>query len=223
MIELNDYLQKLLAECRAAFGDRLLYVGLQGSYQRGEATENSDIDVMVVLDRFSVKDMDAYRELLERVGCSEKACGFICGREELARWNPLEVRQLRRTTEDLYGDLSEYLPAATREDEINFVKLSLGDLYHELCHRYIHADRETNERRFRGTCKRLFFLIWEMYYLESGEFAATKSALKELVPEEDRLMLTMAELPDGFDFDGAFAAVFSWCRDAFSRTERIRS
>ncbi|MBQ9141799.1 MAG: nucleotidyltransferase domain-containing protein [Lachnospiraceae bacterium] len=29
------------------FGDRLLYVGLQGSYLRGEATESSDIDIMV--------------------------------------------------------------------------------------------------------------------------------------------------------------------------------
>ena len=89
MFDLNDYLKKLIAACQAAFGDRLLYVGLQGSYMRGEATERSDIDVMIVLDRFSVRDMDIYRQALESAGERERACGFICGREELARWNPL--------------------------------------------------------------------------------------------------------------------------------------
>ena len=57
MFELNGYLHDLISCCRASFGDRLLYVGLQGSYLRGEAHEGSDIDVMVILDRFSVGDM----------------------------------------------------------------------------------------------------------------------------------------------------------------------
>ena len=54
MFDLDGYLDHLISSCRAAFGKRLLYVGLQGSYLRGEAHEGSDIDVMVILDRFSV-------------------------------------------------------------------------------------------------------------------------------------------------------------------------
>ena len=135
MIELDAYLERLISSCKAAFGDRLLYMGLQGSYMRGEADEDSDIDIMMILDRLSVADMDAYRGILDRVGHREKSCGFICGREEMAQWNPLEVCQLRHTTRDLLGALTDYLPSATREDEINYVKLSLGNLYHELCHR----------------------------------------------------------------------------------------
>ena len=54
MFDLDSYLNALISNCRAAFGKRLLYVGLQGSWLRGEAHENSDIDVMVILDRFSV-------------------------------------------------------------------------------------------------------------------------------------------------------------------------
>lgn len=61
MFDLDDYLRALIPGCRTAFGDRLRYVGLQGSYLRGEAHESSDIDVMVVLDRLSVRDMDVYR------------------------------------------------------------------------------------------------------------------------------------------------------------------
>ena len=221
MIDLDKYLDNLIGECRNAFGDRLLYAGLQGSYLRGEATENSDIDVMIILDRFSVQDMDAYRGILERTGCPEKACGFICGRDEMLRWNPLEVCHLAHTTKDLYGRLSDYLPDASRADEINFVKVSLGNLFHELCHRYIHSDREKNIRRFRATCKSLFFLIQNLRYLETGVFAPTWEELKKTATDEDRLMLMMSKLPDDYDFDAAYGAVFTWCQNAFVRMDQI--
>ena len=219
MFDVNVYLEQLIAECQAAFGDRLLYVGLQGSYLRGEAHENSDIDVMMILDRFTVQDMDVYRGILQKIGQYDKSCGFICGRDEMTRWNPLEVCQLRHTTKDLVGSLDDYLPEATREDEINYVKVSLGNLYHELCHRYIHADREKNVRKLRGTCKGMFFLIQNLHYLESGKFVPTKRELKEQVACEDREVLEMADLPDDFDFDSAFQTLFTWCQNAFKRVE----
>ncbi len=221
MFDLDVYLRDLISNCRTAFGDRLLYVGLQGSYLRGEAHESSDIDVMVILDRFSVQDMGQYREILKTIGFYERSCGFICGRDELLRWNPLEVCQLRHTTKDLFGVLADYLPSATREDEINYVKLSLGDLYHALCHRYIHAGREKNVASFRGTCKVVFFLMQNLHYLESGRFILTKGELKEAVSAEDRRVLELAELPDGFDFDQAFSALFEWCQRAFARVTAI--
>ena len=218
----EEYLQKLIIACKNAFGDRLVYVGLQGSYMRGEATDKSDIDVMVILESFSVADMDAYRKILKEIGEYEKSCGFICGRDEMMRWNPLEICQLRHTTKDLLGELKDYLPSATREDEINYVRLSLGNLYHELCHRYIHGDRERNIAAFRGTCKGLFFLIQNLHFLESGTFAVTKRELKEQVSEEDRAILEMADLPEDFDYDKAFRLVFNWCQSAFDRIDRIR-
>ena len=221
MIDLDSYLNALILSCRAAFGERLLYVGLQGSWLRGEAHENSDIDVMVILDRFSVQDMDRYREILKRIGFYERSCGFICGRDELLRWNPLEVCQLRHTTKDLYGVLTDYLPSAAREDEVKYVQLSLGNLYHELCHRYIHADRDKNIAKFRGACKGVFFLMQNLHYLETGHFILTKKELAAAVSEEDRRVLELAELPDGFDFDQAFSVLFAWCQSVFTRLERI--
>ena len=217
MFDLDGYLSDLISKCRTLFGDRLLYVGLQGSYLRGEAHKSSDIDVMVILDRFSVQDMDQYREILKTIGFYERSCGFICGRDELLRWNPLEVCQLRHTTKDLFGVLTDYLPPATREDEVNYVKLSLGNLYHELCHRYIHGERDKNAAKFRGTCKGVFFLMQNLHYLESGRFILTKGDLKEAVSMEDRRALELAELPDEFDFEHAFSVLFEWCQRAFAR------
>ncbi len=222
MFDLNTYLDNLIAACKDVFDTRLLYVGLQGSYLRGEATEQSDIDIMLILDGLTAEDMDAYRAILQKIGHFELSCGFICGREEMARWNPLEVCQLLHTTKDLYGTLTDYLPEATRRDEIDYVKLSLDNLYHALCHRYIHADREKNVRALRKAGKELYFLIQNLHFLETGTFVLSKCELKEQVGDADRAMLNLSELPDGYDFDAAFRQVLAWCQQAFLRIDRIR-
>ena len=221
MFDLDKYLTDLIMNCRSAFGKRLLYMGLQGSWLRGEAHENSDIDIMVILDGLSVRDMDTYRGIMKGIGFYEKSCGFICGKDEMKRWNPLEVCQLCHTTKDLVGVPTDYLPPATREDEINYVNLSLGNLYHELCHRYIHANKAKNAAKFLGTCKSVFYLIQNLHFLESGHFILSRKDLKEAVTEEDRIVLEMAELPDEYDFDQAFSSLFIWCQRAFARIERL--
>ena len=64
--------------------------------------------------------------------------------------------------------------------------------------------------------------IQNLYYLESGRFAATKAELAALVSEEDRAVLALAGLPEGYDFDSAFALLFAWCQKAFLRVDRLR-
>ena len=221
MIDLDGYLESLIAECRSVFGDRLLYVGLQGSYLRGEADEDSDIDVMAIIDRLSVEDLRAYKGILEKIGHADKSCGFICGKDEMMRWSPLDVCHLRHSTKDLHGALADHLPAASRGDAIEHVRSSLGALYHELCHLYVHPGRDEGASRSRGVCKGLTFLIQEMHLLESGTFAATRSELGERVSEEDRAMLMMAGQPEGLGSGEAFSSVFRWCQDAFRRIERM--
>lgn len=221
MFKIEEYIQDLLAELKVCFGDRLLYLGLQGSYLRGEATENSDIDIMVILEDMSVTDLQNYREILVKVGDYERSCGFICGREEMRHWNPLEVCQLLHTTRDYYGKLEDYMPSYTAEDEKNYVKLSLGNLFHELCHRYIHAGRERNSTAFPYTCKSAFFILQNMHYLSSGEFLPTKQELLNALQDEENkkvLALGMA-LKDGgdYDFDSAFSTLFQWCQHALAR------
>ena len=43
-------MQNFLQALNETFRDRVWFVGLQGSFARGEATETSDIDVVVILD-----------------------------------------------------------------------------------------------------------------------------------------------------------------------------
>ena len=48
--KLNPVLRDFVAECRTAFNEKLFDIRLFGSYARGDHNEESDIDIMVILD-----------------------------------------------------------------------------------------------------------------------------------------------------------------------------
>ena len=214
MFDIESYISILTDKLKEKFGDRLIYVGLQGSYLRGEANENSDIDIMAVIDSLSVEDLNSYRQVLKEAGSFEKACGFICGKAELKNWNPLEVFHLLNTTKDIYGELSGLVPEYTEEDERNYVKVRLGDLYHEICHRYIYADMAKNTRNLPLSFKTVFFILQHIYYMRSGRFIATKHELLSCLEGEDRDVLEMSialQKQEEYDPDKAFSVLFGWC------------
>ena len=91
MINAEKYIERLIELLKSEFDTSLVYVGLQGSYLRGEATTDSDIDIMVVIDNLTVSDLKRYRNIIESMGDSDKSCGFICSNADLANWNPLEI------------------------------------------------------------------------------------------------------------------------------------
>ena len=56
MFDINAWLDIIIKKLQNEFEQRLLFVGLQGSYNRGEATQSSDIDLVVILDNLSFED-----------------------------------------------------------------------------------------------------------------------------------------------------------------------
>lgn len=220
MLRIDEYIDKLIDILKDAFGERLIYIGLQGSYLRGEETKSSDIDIMAVIDNISVEDLKTYQKALASVGNFDKSCGFICGKADLEHWNPLEICHLLNTTKDYYGELKKLVPTYTIEDEKNYVKFSLNNLYHEICHRYVHADREYNILKLPITCKSVFFVMQHLYYLNSGNFIPTKRELLECVQDEDKTVLELSislQNYSDYDFDRAFSILFNWCQNALSR------
>ena len=220
MLRIDEYIDELIILLKDALGERLMYIGLQGSYLRKEETKNSDIDIMAVIDNLSVEDLETYQKALVSVGNFDKSCGFICGKADLEHWNPLEIFHLLNTTKDYYGELKKLVPAYTIEDERNYVKLSLNNLYHEICHRYIHADKDYNVIKLPITCKSVFFIMQHLYYLSSGNFISTKRELLECVKGEDKTVLELSiSLQNNidYDFDKAFSTLFNWCQNTLSK------
>lgn len=216
MFDPNAYLSALTALLKGFFRDRLQYIGLQGSYLRGEATEESDIDIMVVLNHFTPADMALYRTVIKSLEQPEKSCGFICGTEELRHWNPMEICHLVHTTKDYFGVLKELVPEYTEGDVRRFVQMSLGNLFHEICHRRIHATMEENEQALPFSYKGVFFILQNLHYLRCGRFIPTKTELLSALSGRDRQVLeTALALQNGtpFPFEQAFTLLFAWCQE----------
>lgn len=216
MFSIENYISALIPALQRAFDKRLLYVGLQGSYLRNEATENSDIDIMVILENFQSEDLDAYQSAIRSVGDFERSCGFICGREEMNHWNTLELCHLLHSTRDYYGRLADYIPEYTDEDVRVFAKLSLNNLFHEICHRRIHADRAKNIAALPRTYKSVFFILQNIHYLESGEFVPTKKGLLHRLNGSDKAVLEALlrlQSAQEYDFEEEFRLLFDWCRE----------
>lgn len=223
MFKINDYTDALTAALSAEFGERLLYLGLQGSYLRGEAHEDSDIDIMAIIDRLTVDDLSRYRSVLMRVGEFEHSCGFICSAEDLAHWNPLEICHLLHTTGDLHGRLRDYVPAYTRLDVKNFVKLSVGNLYHEICHRHIHRDESRRAAGLPYSYKDVFFILQNLHYLETGNFLASIAELRAALSGNDVVILNMVTTVRGdkWDYSAAMEMLFTWCQSTLTRLDEI--
>ena len=227
MQNITQYIDEMIADLHNTFGTRLCYVGLQGSYLRGEAKEGSDLDLMVVIDALTKDDLDLYRACLESRGKEIPSCGFLCGREELLAWNPMEILHVLHSTKDLYGTLAPLLPAVTMEDHRHFVQLSLGNLYHALCHRYVHGGEEGRAVSLGSHEKELYFLLSDLHYLRTGDFPPTRNALYDALSGDDRAVWDAVkearDNPDACDYDAAFARVFSWCQSVLAEIGRINT
>ena len=110
MIDISNWMNSFLKALNETFGDRVWFVGLQGSYGRGEATETSDIDVVVILDELSAKDIEAYNRMLNTLSHRELICGFLSGKDELLNWEPSDLFQFYYDTKPILGNLDALLP-----------------------------------------------------------------------------------------------------------------
>jgi len=215
IISIENYLEELVRILKQEFCSRLLYVGLQGSYGRGEADDNSDIDIMVVLDDMQIADIDKYRQIILSLEHGDKSCGFICGQSELANWNACEICHLAHTTEDYFGTLTTLVPSYTMEDVRMYIKISAGNLYHAICHSYIHSPSRNNQEWLRASYKSVFFILQNVFYLRNGEFIRTQKELLSRLDEIDREVLATALLlktQEEHDFEEAYSLLFDWCK-----------
>ncbi len=190
MINVDNWMIELIDKLKTRFNNRLLFVGLQGSYQREEAHPDSDIDAMVILDTLSIDDLIAYREILLTMPENDKACGFIAGKQELINWAKHELFQFEQDTRSYHGSLHELLPNIENQDVIDSVKISASGLYHSCCHAAVHAPLNINA--LKSMYKSVFFLLQIVYYLRNGVYVRTKRELFPLLKGDEQEILNIS-------------------------------
>ena len=175
MFNLEDWLAEIVGKFRGHFCKRVVFIGLQGSYKRGEATAASDVDLVVILDELRIEDLKAYREIVRSMPDYEKACGFISGRAELQHWSKSDLFQFYFETESLYGDLTELIAPPEKDDIRRTVKLSAEALYHAACHSFVFD--ENPAETLSSLYKMTFFILQAEYYLKNNVYISTKKEL----------------------------------------------
>ncbi len=215
MKNIDVWMDELKDKLLALFGERLVYLGLQGSFRRGEATKTSDIDVMTVVKDLSIADLDSYRDIVETMEQSGRACGFICGLRELQNWPRYELFQVMADTKDIYGELRTILPPFSDKDVRDFVRINAANLYHDLSHRYLYESREQNVEALPACFKGSFYLLMNLTYLRTGEILSTKQGLLGRLSGDDRAVLetAMGKSPvTNCNFLEKFCLLLGWCR-----------
>ena len=189
MFDINVWLDIVIKKLQNEFEQRLLFVGLQGSYNRGEATPNSDIDIVVILDSLSFEDLKKYHLIIDSMPDKDKSCGFISGREELQNWSKSDLFQFFYDTKSLIGKLQDLIQAPTIEDAIQAVKIGAENLYHSAVHSFIHSNNRAED--LKNLYKSTFFILQAKYFIETEKYIPTKIQISELLNGMDRDILNI--------------------------------
>ena len=188
---INDFLQKL----NDSFGDRVWFVGLQGSYGRGEATEASDLDLVVILDELSALDVQKYNATLDTLPNRELLCGFLSGKKELLNWEPSDLFQFYYDTKPIKGSLDELLPLIDERAIKRAIKIGACNIFHGCVHNMLY---EKSEELLRGLYKSASFVVQAIVFLQTGSYISHRKDLLEIVSSDDRVIVdTFLNLKNG--------------------------
>ena len=211
MFNFEDWLEEITGQIKKRFGKRVVFIGLQGSYKRGEATAASDVDVVVILDELRIEDLKAYREIVRSMPDYEKACGFISGRAELQNWSKSDLFQFYFETESLYGDLTELIAPPEKDDIRRTVKLSAEALYHAACHSFVFD--ENPAETLSSLYKMTFFILQAEYYLKNNVYISTKKELLTCLTGADYEILQTCINRDLIEnrIDEMYERLINWC------------
>ncbi len=212
MIDVSNWMDTFLKTLQETFGDRVWFVGLQGSYGRGEATETSDIDVVVILDELSAKDIEAYNRMLNILSHRELICGFLSGKDELLNWEPSDLFQFYYDTKPILGSLDSLLPLIDTAAVKRAIKTGACNIYHGCVHNMLY---EKSEEILRGLYKSAAFVIQAIAFQQTGTYISHQKDLLSVVAPDERVIVdTFICLKNGgaVDFESMSETLFAWSR-----------
>ena len=212
MIDITAWLQNFLQSLNETFCNRVWFVGLQGSYGRGEARDTSDIDIVVILDELSASDIQKYNTMLNTLPHRASICGFLSGRDELLNWEPSDLFQFYYDTTPIKGTLDELLAVIDEAAVERAIKIGACNIYHGCVHNMLH---EKSKDILKGLYKSASFVVQAIAFKQTGKYVKHKSELQDVVSTDERLIVdTFLNLKNGgeVDFNLMSEALFAWSK-----------
>lgn len=212
MIDITTWVEKFSISVQEAFPDRVWFIGLQGSYGRGEATDSSDIDMVVILDKLSVEDIRYYDALINTLPNKELICGFLSGKDELMNWEASDLFQFYHDTRPIKGNLDDLLPQIEENAVNKAIKSSVCNIYHACVHNLLY---EKNENILKELYKSASFVVQAIWYKESGEYVRHQQDLLNKVHDEEKTIISaFLHIKNGekIDFELLPNTLFEWSK-----------
>ena len=212
MIDITAWMKKFLEILNDTFTNRVWFVGLQGSYGRDEATETSDIDIVVILDQLSVTDIQKYNAMLDTFPNREQICGFVSGKDELLNWEPSDLFQFYYDTTPIKGSLDELLAVIDKTAVNRAIKIGACNIYHGCVHNMLH---EKSEDILKGLYKSASFVVQAITFKQTGRYIKHQIELRDVVSTDEMDIIdTFLNLKNGgtVDFKSMSEALFAWSK-----------
>ena len=219
MIDITTWINSFLKSLNETFENRVWFVGLQGSYARGEATETSDIDVVVILDELSAFDIRAYNDMLDTMAHRELICGFLSGKKEIMNWEPSDLFQFCNDTIPIMGSLDEIMDFVDESAVNRAIKIGVCNIFHGCVHNMLY---EKNKDILRGLYKSASFVIQAIVFRETGNFITHQKDLLHIVSSDERVIMeNFVDLKNGgtVEFDSMSVILFTWSKKKISENK----
>ena len=185
-MDISIFMESFKDNLLSIFNDNLLFLGIQGSYGRGEAKETSDIDPVIILQHCGRDELLRYRDYIDTIPEKDILCGFISSIDELRAWESADRAQLILDTKPVYRDLAELCPQITRDDIRRAVQQGACAIYHASSHNILHA---RNWLILPELYKSARFTIRMKQYLQTGVYVSAFRDLTAIVGEEEKAIL----------------------------------
>lgn len=207
--DIDEWLNLVINKLKEAFKENLLFIGLQGSYNRGEATPESDIDLVVILDNMTFEDLKIYRSIIDNMPQKNKACGFISGKNEIQKWSKTDLFQFFYDTKSLFGNLEDIIQPPSVADIKKSIKISYENLYHSAIHSFVHSDDYVKD--IQNLSKMAFFILQAKYFVETNNYIPTKKQLLECLSGIDKELLGICINKEIIDIEIFYNKLIKWC------------
>ncbi|MBQ4058816.1 MAG: nucleotidyltransferase domain-containing protein [Lachnospiraceae bacterium] len=212
MIDITTWIQSFLQTINGTFANRVWFVGLQGSYGRGEATETSDIDIVVILDELSAKDIQTYNDILDTLPHRELICGFLSGKQEIMNWEPSDLFQFCHDTTPIKGSLEEVMAVIDESAVSRAIKIGACNIYHGCVHNMLH---EKDKDVLRGLYKSASFVVQAIIFQQTGNYIKHQEELLRMTSSDEQVIVeTFMNLKNGgtVDFNLMSETLFDWSK-----------
>jgi predicted nucleotidyltransferase len=177
---------------KKTYGKNLVFIIHHGSWATGEATSDSDVDSLIMLEKITKSELAKLRNILNKKEF-EKFTVLLFSRLDMDNFIPFSRQQFHYGAKVLYGKCP--LPEPTRDEMLIEIRKVADEVGFWSKYLYTHQKQAENiVRKMYWRFKEAIIGLKVYVHWKTGEFPVTKKRLKELLNDpKDKEIVTIIE------------------------------